>query len=393
MTIYAERRRGKLTGRWVIEVTKDGSRIRRVRQDLMTARAIEARLAAGECVPEAEATTVYTLRWLVSQSARIWDGMRDDQSARRLVIIANLLGLDTDIATIRRPQLTALKDRLVAMPPKSGRTVKTGETINRYLSAISAALRWAHTEEKLTAMPSIPWASVKEFVAVYYTETEERAVVQYLLDHDLERFALIVRVLATTGLRIDELLSLKAGSVREGWIMVGQIDRRTKNGTVGTTPISEALEPRLVALIAEGMPSYRQVLETLRGACVACGIDPKKTPHKLRHTAATRLTSAGVPTATVMSFLRHKSIKTTLKYAHVEDRAVKQAAEVLQTRGALEGQFAEKVARDDLLEPLAQRESGGLARNRTGVQGFAERSAKASLCPENTPDAEDATDT
>src|SRR5690348_18352620 len=109
MSIYAEKRRGKLTGRFVIEVTNNGSRTRRVRKDLPSGRVAEARLIAGEVVPLDEAAETYTLGWLIEQSVYIWDGARDDQAARRLEIIADLLGRGTDIASLRVPQLT--KDR------------------------------------------------------------------------------------------------------------------------------------------------------------------------------------------------------------------------------------------------------------------------------------------
>lgn len=51
--------------------------------------------------------------------------------------------------------------------------------------------------------------------------------------------------------------------------------------------------------------------------------------HELRHTVATTLCAKGVPLRTVMGVLGHKNINTTLRYAHVVDKAVVDAVELL----------------------------------------------------------------
>jgi integrase len=54
--------------------------------------------------------------------------------------------------------------------------------------------------------------------------------------------------------------------------------------------------------------------------------------HDLRHTAATRILRATQNLATTQKVLRHKNIKTTLRYAHVLDDDVRKALDAGQSR-------------------------------------------------------------
>jgi integrase len=50
-------------------------------------------------------------------------------------------------------------------------------------------------------------------------------------------------------------------------------------------------------------------------------IDPEMDPHDCRHTAASWLAQAGVPLYDIKGLMRHESIKTTEKYAHLQPGA------------------------------------------------------------------------
>ena len=52
MTIYAEKRRGKLTGRFVVEVTREGRRLRQICENIAEARDTECALRSGEALPK-----------------------------------------------------------------------------------------------------------------------------------------------------------------------------------------------------------------------------------------------------------------------------------------------------------------------------------------------------
>jgi integrase len=49
---------------------------------------------------------------------------------------------------------------------------------------------------------------------------------------------------------------------------------------------------------------------------------PKLTPHRLRHTLATRLLNAGMDITRIQKLLGHEQVNTTLIYARVHDTTV-----------------------------------------------------------------------
>lgn len=60
--------------------------------------------------------------------------------------------------------------------------------------------------------------------------------------------------------------------------------------------------------------------KAVRAAAEAAGIPKRVTPHALRHSYATHLVEANVPTRTVQELLGHSDIRTTEIYTHVAQR-------------------------------------------------------------------------
>lgn len=141
-------------------------------------------------------------------------------------------------------------------------------------------------------------------------------------------------VLAHGGLRAGECLDLRLQDldfttrrlmVRNG---KGQRDRvvyltdtacRAVQGYLGSRP-----RPRQAHLFTfpDGRPiSYMWLYEHIQAAAQAAGI-AQVTPHRLRHTLATRLLNAGMEITRIQKLLGHEHVNTTMIYARVHDQTV-----------------------------------------------------------------------
>ncbi|GEM_PF-5900961 len=96
----------------------------------------------------------------------------------------------------------------------------------------------------------------------------------------------------------------------------------------------------------------------LRPRCIAtrlerwgAAIGIRLSPHRLRHTYATRLLNAGMPVGSLQKTLGHRSLDTTVLYARIADPVVEgdyyRALTALDAKGAMagEGLMAESVRR------------------------------------------------
>lgn len=160
----------------------------------------------------------------------------------------------------------------------------------------------------------------------YLTVGEERALRQvaaeswpYLDD--------IICVLCATGLRKEELFSLKKNDVDLALSLIHVLDGKGgKHRTVPLDPKGEAAQilarllrqskSEYVFTSPHGGGKFTRVDKSLAKACELAGITGV-TLHTFRHTFCTRLASAGVDVRTIMELAGHEDISTTLKYTHV----------------------------------------------------------------------------
>jgi integrase/recombinase XerC len=145
----------------------------------------------------------------------------------------------------------------------------------------------------------------------------------------------ILETLYSAGLRVSELVGLELGDLdlKEGIATVRGKGRRERLALVGDaakSAIASWLEVRAGLLEGIGRRSEavflnkngtrlstRSVGRLLVKYLRKTGLDPRTTPHTLRHTFATHLLDAGADIRGVQELLGHKNLTTTQIYTHV----------------------------------------------------------------------------
>lgn len=149
-----------------------------------------------------------------------------------------------------------------------------------------------------------------------------------------DRDQLIIKLLAYTGLRRAELVSLRCRDIRDGFLTVyhgkGEKDR--------AIPLTRELSDQLPNYIDERhlTPSGRlipvtpqRVWQLITGYARRAGIDDL-SPHGLRHYFATRLVEKRAAISAVQELLGHADISTTAIYLDVVPAHLKATIELLE---------------------------------------------------------------
>ena len=80
-------------------------------------------------------------------------------------------------------------------------------------------------------------------------------------------------------------------------------------------------------------PMYPRLVQLrLKRHLASCGLDPKLTPHKLRHSYATHMLDAGADLRSVQELLGHAHLVTTQIYTHVTTDRLKKAYDAAHPR-------------------------------------------------------------
>ncbi len=160
---------------------------------------------------------------------------------------------------------------------------------------------------------------------------------------------LCLAIMASTGLRISELCSLKINDVRKetGEIRVHGKGARERIVIIANQHVRKAVTSYINSL-SRGDDEKTSLFRNRRGRpmtpqCFRLRLHSisrsahlgRITPHMLRHTAATLLLEGGVDIRFVQKLLGHASIATTQIYTHVSDIALRTALERADVMQAL----------------------------------------------------------
>jgi integrase len=327
MAIYPDKKGKQLTGRFRVEVQLDGRRMRGRFDTIDEARQREVewkgKLAAGDTE---DATVRDDLRGapktlsqlLAKASPLVWNGSdHGEVCGLRVRKIIGWLG-DTRLSDLS----TSYLDDLVLRLRAEGRSPAT---INRYLSALHVILDWGHARGRayIPVMPDFSWQDEDEGRIRYLTQDEEQLLSFTLRSLGQDEMADYCIVAIDTGCRRSELLTAKRDQLDGMWLRLWA----TKNGKPRSVPLTEraqvVLESRLPWKFTDAQLTYWWAK-----AKEAMGLaeDDQFVVHALRHTCATRLVERGVNLRVIQRFMGHLTIETTLRYAHVSDELLADAA-------------------------------------------------------------------
>ena len=209
-------------------------------------------------------------------------------------------------------------------------------SVGSYSRSVRAFLGWAEKEGELAERVKVPALKQTRRVLDVLSRDEIQAMEDVAKS---ERDKLLVRVLADTGLRLGELLGLRAADIIPSGSGRTQLKVRGKGDQERLVPLSPALARRLArhlrGLKAEGSdrifvalrkgPDGRYAPLTQSGAeqairtlAVSAGIERRVYPHLLRHSFATHALRRGMSTIQLQAILGHSSLTMIAQvYSHL----------------------------------------------------------------------------
>lgn len=191
---------------------------------------------------------------------------------------------------------------------------------------------------------------------VRYLSFEEEKRLMSVLIGDREHLRDMVILDINTGLREDELLSLKLRDVDLQRSVLHVC--KSKNGEGRDVPLNNTAHHLLGGLIEQARrnddeyiftnPKTRTRLTTIKTAwgtaCEKAGITNLRF-HDLRHTFGTRAIDNGAPLSAVQKIMGHKTIQTTMQYVHATDEGKRRAVQAVEAAGKLVPIWSQKSER------------------------------------------------
>ena len=217
------------------------------------------------------------------------------------------------------------------------RSGNSKSSANRYLALMRKMFSLAIEEGYLETNPAakIKKSSEKDRLKERVLTEEEEA---RLKTTSYPALRSIINVAAHTGMRLQEILSLRWAQVDLAEMTLTA--ERTKSGKPRTIPLNVALHNELSKLRSQDgrspyvfpNPKTGKPLTTVKtafgAACRRAGIAGLRF-HDLRHTFGSRLVEKGADIETVRSLLGHASIAVTQRYVHSTDERRRTAVEKL----------------------------------------------------------------
>ena len=260
--------------------------------------------------------------------------------------------LDVDLAFIRDIQTSDIFDFLSYLAserpvnpdsPASDHGV-SASTRARKLSAIKSFYKYLTVRTKQleeNPVADLEYPKLRKSLPKYLTMEQSSALLRSVSGQNQTRDYAILMLFLNCGIRRSELVGLNISDVYEDRIRVvgkGNKERFVYFGTPCRKAIDAYMAERNDKVLTDNRAlfgsrngnriSVTAVHRLVEKALKQAGLDSTQfSAHKLRHTAATMMLSGGVDVKTVQEVLGHENLNTTQIYTHIENTALKIAAE------------------------------------------------------------------
>ena len=214
----------------------------------------------------------------------------------------------------------------------------------RKLSAIKSFYKYLTVRTKQleeNPVADLEYPKLRKSLPKYLTFDQSAALLKSVSGPNRKRDYAILMLFLNCGIRRSELVGLNLTDIYEDRIRVvgkGNKERFVYFGTACRKAIDSYLEERNEQVLSDNRAlfgsrdnnriSVSAVHRLVKKALLQAGLDSTQfSAHKLRHTAATMMLSAGVDVKTVQEVLGHENLNTTQIYTHIESTELKIAAE------------------------------------------------------------------
>ena len=324
------KREGRRGVSWVIDYTDPAGR--RVRQAVKTLKQAKAELTRRDFTMQ-EGTyddprkfQKFTLNQLCERYEETHKAQRGFVTSKKFHIerLKAYFGKERLLISIRYADLELFRAKMEQTPTRHDHQRKTS-SVNRVLSCLRHMLTKAVEWDMLRRNPFEDGGKLNK--------KENNEIIRFLTEDEIGRLLpecrggylhdLVVCAL-NTGMRKNELLTLKWDQIRDGLIYL----THTKSDKRREIPVNEDLVElfkgirKREGLKSENVFAYdgpridNHANYAFRGACRRAGIVNFRF-HDLRHTFASHFIMRGGDLKALQEILGHSDIKTTMRYAHL----------------------------------------------------------------------------
>ena len=287
-------------------------------------------IKAKEYTGQQESTTNEELLKAFIAAKRV-EGCSEKSIKYYKITLEAMLGkLDKSVKTIVTEEL---REYLSEYQKNSKASKVTIDNIRRILSSFFS---WLEDENYILKSPARRIHKIKTGKTVKETYTDEE--LELMRDHcDTSRDLAIIDLLASTGMRVGELVALNKKDIdfeKRECIVLGKGDKERKVYFDARAKIhleeylKERSDDNPALFVTLNQPNERLKISGVEIRVRKLGKElniNKVHPHKFRRTLATRAIDKGMPIEQVQVLLGHTKIDTTLQYAMVNQNNVKMA--------------------------------------------------------------------